>query len=248
MTLRWFSLLLLSLLLLRPALSAPPTLRMGGFAVAPLMLGGPEQPVHGALPDFIRSEIAPQTRIRFVWQPVMSFARALRSLRDGSVDVLLMYSADGAQSREIGRYDWVYLQTAPQLAVLESSSLREVGSLDELAGLQIGWVSGSKAPRELAALPIHWQPASGQNWQTINLRKLAAKRIQAAYYANPYSPVYLARQQGVAIRLVPLPMPARPFTMAYSMKTDPALIAEFGALAAKAFKGERFKQYLEAYR
>ncbi|WP_266005527.1 hypothetical protein [Paucibacter sp. PLA-PC-4] len=137
-----------------------------------------------------------------------------------------------------------------QLAVLESSSLREVGSLDELAGLPIGWVSGSKPPHELAALPIHWQPASGQNWQTISPRKLAAKRIQAAYYddANPYSPAHLARQQGVATCLVLLPMPQRPFTMACSMTTAPALIAEFGALAAKAFKGERFSQYLQACR
>ena len=117
-----------------------------------------------------------------------------------------------------------------------------------MAGLQIDWVSGSQPARELAALLIHWRPASGQSWQTIDLRKLAAKRIQAAYYANPFSPTYLARHQGVAIRLLPLPMPARPFTMAYSMKTDPALIAEFGALAAKSFKGERFRQYLETYR
>lgn len=226
---------------------APPTLRVGGFIVAPLMLGEPTEPLRGALPDFIKREIAPQTQIRFVWLPAMSFSRAMKSLRDGTMDILLMYGGSSGSSQGIGRFDWVYLQTSAHLAVNAASELREVKSLDALAGLQIGWVSGSKLPAELLPVAIRWQLAPGQNWQLINLRKLKAGRIDAAYYANPYSPAYLARKENQAIRLLPLPMPTRPLGMAYSLQTDKALIAEFDGLATKAFKGERFRQFVEGY-
>jgi len=227
---------------------APPVLRLGGFTVAPLMMGEAGEPLRGALPDFIRREIAPQTKLRFVWLPSMSFARALRSLRDGSLDVLLMYGADGSKGNGISRFDWAYLHTGAHLAVVPDSQLLKIDALEQLRGLEIGWLSGSQMPQELRELGIHWQLASGQNWQTVNLRKLQAGRLAAAYYANPYSPSYIARKNGIAIRLLPLPMPARSFTMAYSLKTDPARLAEFEGLAVAAFKGERFKQFLEQYR
>jgi polar amino acid transport system substrate-binding protein len=228
---------------------SPLPLRMGGFVVAPLMLSGPSGEMRGALPDFINAELAPQAqRLRFVWVPPMSFPRAIRSLRDGHIDVLMMYGAEAAVLQGFRRFDWVYLQTQAQLAVRPSSALLAVELLEQLAGLEIGWISNSQLPPELDGLSIKWQLTTGQNWQRINLRKLNAGRIDAAYFANPYSPSYLAQQEGIAIRLLPLPLPARTFTMAYSLSADPAAIAEFDRLAQRAFKGERFRRFVENYR
>jgi polar amino acid transport system substrate-binding protein len=96
--------------------------------------------------------------------------------------------------------------------------------------------------------PIKWQLISAPNWQSLNLRKLAARRVEAVFFGNQYSPVYFARKEKIEIRMVPLPMPLQRFEMAYSFKTDKALIAEFERLAIQAFKGDRFRRYLERYR
>jgi polar amino acid transport system substrate-binding protein len=244
-----FLFLSLSMAVAAPAAAQSTTLRMGGFIVAPLMLSGPSGEMRGALPDYINAELAPQTqRLRFVWVPPMSFPRAVPSLREGHIDVLMMYGAEAAVLQGFRRFDWVYLQSRAQLAVRPASSLQAIDAIEQLAHLEIGWIANSRLPPELDGLPIKWQLTTGQNWQRINLRKLNAGRIDAAYFANPYSPSYLAQQEGIAIRLLPLPLPARTFTMAYSLSADPAAIAEFDRLAQQTFKGERFRRFLANYR
>jgi hypothetical protein len=54
---------------------------------------------------------------------------------------------------------------------------------------------------------------------------------------------YLRSQPHLAV----LPMPNRMFTMAYSLKADPAAIARFDKTGASAFAGEQFRQLLDLY-
>jgi len=222
-------------------------LRLGGFEVAPMLIGKPNEPIGGVLPEFVAREIAPHLQARFIWMPATSYARALQSLRDGSLDILLSDIREAEHPPDIGRFDWDYLEASPCLAVATSSLLLEVHDLHELGGMTIAWVAGPALPPELRSLQIKWHWPSMQNWQSTNLRMLSMGRIDAAYFANPYSPAYVARKQGLAIRLVTLPLPPTHFTMFYSVHADPALIQAFDALASQAFKGERFRRALEQY-
>jgi hypothetical protein len=231
-----------------PALAAPATLRMGGFPVEPLIMGSSGEPMRGALPDFIMKEVAPHTSIHFVWTETTSYARALKSLQDGTTDVLLLYGTLGGTPAGTERFAWAYLHGTPSLAVDPGSPLRELRNKQDLAGLEIAWALGTPPPPELADVPIKWDWTSGQNWQAMNLRKLARGRISGALFVNPYSPAYVARKEGIEIRLLPLPMMnKRPFVMFYSLKADRTLIDEFERLAERAFKGDRFQKFVEAY-
>jgi polar amino acid transport system substrate-binding protein len=243
-----FLVLLMLLMQLGPAQAGSRALRVGGFIVAPLMTGEQNQPIGGALPAFILQEIAPHTDITFVWLPPMAFKRAYVGLKDGSIDLILLVSAPKGTMPNIGRFDWGYLETVPHLAVRPDSPIRAIDSLDQLAGMGLGWMGGSRLPDELAHVTINWQLIHTPNWQSLNLRKLAIGRVEAVFFGNQYSPVYFADKENIDIRMVPLPMPLQRFEMAYSLKTDKALIVEFEKLALKAFKGDRFKHYLEKYR
>lgn len=222
-----------------------PVLRIGGIVVAPFTTGSATGPIGGALPDFIRKEIAPGSGMEFVWLAPMSFPRAMQSLREGSMDLMLIYSdVTNDTPKDLGVFSWSYISTHPQLAVMRNSSLAEIKHLSDMQGMSIGWLGGSAIPDELVPLAIKWQLVYEPNWQAINLRKLASGRMQAAFFGNEYSAMYFAREEHVDIRLVPLPMPEQPFSFAYSSKTDPKLIAQFDKLAAKAFAADRFKKYL----
>lgn len=242
-------LLLLQASVLAQVPGAPkhPVLRMGGFVVAPLMLGEADEPIRGALPEFIMKEIAPKTNIEFVWLPPMTFRRAMQRVKEGSIDVVLLVSGPPAQTPNVKRFGWAYLQTRPQLAVRPDASLQSIPDPGVLKGMSIGWVGGSRLPDELKDIPIRWELIYTPNWQTQNLRKLALQRIDAVFFGNQYSPAYLAHKENLSIRLLPLPMPVQAFEMAYSFHADQAAIAQFNSVAAQAFAGNGFKTFLENY-
>lgn len=244
MLLRTF--LALSAVLLSLAAAAGP-LRVGGFIVAPLVTGSAAAPLRGALRDYLEQEVVARGGVALEWTSPTSLARAMESLKGGGIDILLVSSDRRTILPGAAHFDWSYLRTQPHLAVRKDGPLQAVQSLQQLAGMEIGWVGGSRVPEPLNEVAIQWQFLSVPDWQAMNLRKLKANRIQAAFFENEYSPRHYANNEGIDILLLKLPMPERQFYMAYSLKTDPAAIARFNKAAASAFAGEQFKTYLEQY-
>jgi ABC-type amino acid transport substrate-binding protein len=234
------------LLLAAALLAEAGPLRVGGFVVAPIVSGRPGVPLEGALREFMEQRIASQG-VALQWMPPSSLQRSMESLRNGSLDILLLLSGSRERGPGIGTFSWNYLRTQPHLAVRGDSRLRAVSSLDELAGLEIGWLAGSQIVEDLKPVPIRWQFVAATDWQTANLRKLQAGRIDAAFFENEFSPRHYARQAGVDIRLLRLPMAERQFFMAYSLKADKDAIAQFDRVASAAFADEQFRPFLELY-
>ncbi|MES2262897.1 MAG: transporter substrate-binding domain-containing protein [Pseudomonadota bacterium] len=237
---------LLACLLLPLTLPAAP-LRVGGFVVAPIITGSGNSPLQGALREYMEQKVVGHAGVELVWTPPTSLPRAMENLRNGSLDILLLTSGSLAPYNGVAPFNWSYLQAHPHLAVLKNSPLRAVQSLQQLAGVEIGWVGGSAVMDELNGVPIQWQFLTVQDWQTLNLRKLQAGRIQAVFFENEYSPRYYAASEEIDIELVKLPLPARLFGMAYSLKANRAAIAQFDRVAAAAFVGEQFKAFLDQY-
>ncbi|UGQ46890.1 substrate-binding periplasmic protein [Massilia endophytica] len=221
-------------------------LRVGGFVVAPIVSGRPGLPLEGALREFMEQHVASQG-VALQWMPPASLQRSLESLRNGSLDIVLLLSGSHERGPGIGTFSWSYLHTQPHLAVRRDSPRMAVNSLNELAGMEIGWLAGSQIVDDLKPVPIRWQFVAATDWQTANLRKLQARRIDAAFFENEFSPRYYARQAGVEIRLLRLPIAERHFFMAYSLKADKEAIARFDRVASAAFADEQFRSYLDQY-
>jgi polar amino acid transport system substrate-binding protein len=234
------------LLWLAATVNAEP-LRVGGFIVAPLVTGGGAAPLGGALRAYLEQEVVARAGVPLEWTAPTSLARAMENLKNGRIDILLVSSDRTADLPGAARFDWDYLRTQPHLAVRKDGPLKAVQSLRQLAGLEIGWVGGTRVPEPLGDVALQWQFLSVPDWQAMNLRKLKASRIQAVFFENEYSPRHYAASEHVDIHLIKLPMPERQFCMAYSLKTDPAAIARFNKAAATAFAGEQFKVFLEQF-
>lgn len=225
-------------------LAAP--LRVGGFIVTPLVMGETGRPLRGALREFLEQEVVP-AGVALAWVPPAPLRQAYDSLRDGSVDVLLVASGEAVRQPGTAPSSWNYLLTQPHLAVRAESALRSVQSLDELSGMRIGWVAGPRLSPGLTRSGVRWQLVDTADWQRENLRRLQAGAIDAAYFENEYSPRYFAGAADMRIRLVRLPVPPRAFFMLYSLKADKADIARFDRVAKAAFAGHRFRDFLERY-
>ncbi|QBE65969.1 hypothetical protein [Pseudoduganella lutea] len=221
-------------------------LRAGGFIVAPLIVGEANRPLRGALRDFLEREVVPGG-VAIRWMPPMSLPETVQALRDGTLDVVLLASGEGVRQLGATAAGWTYLLARPHLAVRDDSPLRGVDSLDQLAGLDIGWIAGPELSPALRKSGARWLRTTTPDWQVENLRRLQTGEIDAAYFENEYSPRYLARAAGIPIRVVRLPMPPRPFYMLYSSKADKADIARFDRAAAAAFAGRRFRDFLDRY-
>lgn len=221
-------------------------LRIGGFEIAPLVMGGPlgGSPLVGALPEYLQSRVELQLPFELRWQPLLTFARGLRSLQDGSLDLLMLVSAGGQTSNRYQRFGWSVVQALPQLALRADFPLPGVPRLEVLAGMEIGWVAHSRLPEGMEALPIRWRRLSSQHWQAVALRMLDAGRLDAVYFGNAHSATYWGRRLGLALRVLPLPLPPRQLTLAHGLHVDAARIAAFDRVAAPLFAGDRFARYL----
>lgn len=236
---------LLSLLTLLAAHAPAAPLRVGGFVVAPIITAEADGRMGGALRAYMEQEIERRAGVALSWTEPTSYGRAMEHLKQGRIDILLLNSQN-ADSPEALTFPWTFLRTQPQLAMRKGGAVT-VQSLRQLDGMQIGWVAGARLIEELEGLPIRWQLLATPDWQILNLRKLQAGRLDAVFFQNEFSPRYLARREHIDIELVRLPVAARNFVMAYSVRADPVQIERFNRAAAAAFAGEQFRVFLEQY-
>lgn len=246
MSFRKLKTLLVAAALALPLAAPAAPLKVGGFVVAPLITGHATAPLQGALRDYLEQEVVKRAGIELVWTAPTTIPRAMENLRTGAIDILLLTSGR-IDTPGIVPATWHFLRTQPHLAVLKTSPLQSVQSLQQLAGVEIGWAGGTLVPPALADIPIQWQFLTVADWQTANLRKLKMGRIQAVFFENEYSPRYYAASEHMEIHLVKLPMQERQFTMAYSPKADREAVAQFDKAAAAAFANEQFRVFLEQY-
>ncbi|WP_338762987.1 hypothetical protein [Massilia sp. METH4] len=227
------------------SLAAAP-LRVGGFVVAPLVLGDRDRPIRGALRDYLEREVVP-AGVPLRWMPAMSVHEAVGGLRNGSLDVMLVASGDALREPGTRASTWTYLHSQPHLALRDDAPLRAVRSLDQLAGLEIAWIAGPAISGGLLRSGARWRRIEGANWQVHALRLVQTGAIDAAYFENGYSPRYYVQTMGLPMRVLRLPMPPRSFFMLYSAKADRDTIARFDRVAGAAFAGRRFRDFLEKY-
>lgn len=246
MSFRKLKALLATLAAALPLAAPAAPLKVGGFVVAPLITGHATAPLQGALREYVEQEVVKRAGIELVWTAPTSVPRAMENLRTGAIDILLLTSGR-IETPGVIPTTWHYLRTQPHLAVLKTAPLQSVQSLQQLAGMEIGWAGGTLVPPALADVPIQWQFLTVPDWQSANLRKLKLGRIQAVFFENEYSPRHYATEENMDIHLVRLPMPGRQFTMAYSPKSDKEAVAQFDKAAAAVFANEQFKVFLDQY-
>jgi polar amino acid transport system substrate-binding protein len=222
------------------------TVTVGVFAVAPFIVaaeGGPR----GILVDFFNQEIAPRMGVRFKWTAPVAVARLEQSLIHGAVDFspILIKTPERLAAGIIYAGD-VNVKFEPCIAVRADHALSAIASAADLAGMTIGWVQSGAVPDFLRDSRIRFDLVGAPNWEEINLAKLKAKRIDGAFFSDQFTPRYYGLQQGVNLKLLPLPALGRPLYAAFSPKAARSgLAARYEKAAREAFSKGRWEAFLD---
>ncbi|MFC4158553.1 substrate-binding periplasmic protein [Chitinimonas lacunae] len=220
--------------------------KVATFSVAPYVVDM-DGSVRGALVEFFDQEIAPRMGVRFRWLPPMTVARLLRSLETGSADMAPILSYAPERRRQVDYASQAYIRFEPVLAVRPNSHLQRITDFSQLDGLRIGWVKQSVLEPALQRPAIQWDMNGEVQWERSNMGKLQLGRIDAAFFSNPYTPLYFAKGAGYTVRTLPLPLRAREVFAAFSKTASPRLLGRYEHAAQEAFANKRFEQHLQRY-
>lgn len=222
----------------------PETVTVGVFTVAPYVIAGVDGP-QGALVAFFEQEIAPRMQVRFQWERPMTVARLEQSLIAGRVlftPILAKTTArENAHIRFAGE---PHVRFTPAIAVLPGHPLSAVTAPGDLSGITIGWVQAGALPPFMQDPRIHLDLAGAIDWERTNLDKLKLGRIGGAYFSDRHTARYFAARNGMALKLLDLPVPGTALYAAFSPAAPPSLVERYLRAAGEAFANGRFNAYL----
>jgi polar amino acid transport system substrate-binding protein len=225
--------------------AADDVVTVGVFGVAPFIVAGKTAP-QGILVEFFDQEIAPRMGVRFKWTQPVTVARLEQSLIHNHVDFspILAKTAERQAGGIIYAGD-VDIRFEPCVAVRASHRLNTIVSAADLAGMTIGWVQSGAIPEFLHDQRVRFDLVGAPNWEEINLAKLKAGRIDGAFFSDQFTPRYYGLQQGVALKLLPLPALGQPLYAAFSPNAAPRLAARYEHAAREAFAKGRWEAFLD---
>jgi len=224
--------------------TAPETVRVGVFLVAPYVIAGSSGP-QDALVKFFDQEIAPRMGVRFEWEQPMTVARLERSLISGRLMFTPILAKTATRERAQIRFAGEsQVHFTPAIAVLPTHPLNAIRTPADLSGITIGWVQASALPPFMQEPHIRFDLVGAIDWERTNLDKLKLGRIGGAYFSDRQTARYFAARTGIQLKLLDLPVAGVPLYAAFSPAAPQELVERYLRAAGEAFAGGRFAAYV----
>ena len=238
--------LLLSLLLLA-AVPRAFALVVGVYELSPHMVVDGQKEPTGAVVDFAKEILSKAPECGPITWRATNFARSLRELESGEIDVVFMV-AKNEQRSKLFRYSASPLfETRSALVVPKTSRLATLTSLEQLRGIQIGHANASIIPDYLKALNVEVQPIAGDDYFFRGLKMLESKRFDAFFAPTLSNAQFLIKKYENADALTVQPLPVEPLALyvVFSKTLDEKAYTKLdGLLSANQ---ARYKQLLVNY-
>eukprot|EP01034_Spumella_vulgaris_P035741 gene35741-44076_t len=172
-----WKLLSLAALLLPLAAGAAGPLRVGGFVVAPIIIGSPGAPLQGALRDYLEQEVVARG-VALEWMPPTSLARAIESLKNGAIDILLVTSERYDHLPDVAMFNWSYLPAGGVAAGAPTAPAHGAanGTVHSAATAKRDWQGIRVGIAALLSLPLivpMVAELAGQHWMLPGWLQLA---------------------------------------------------------------------------
>lgn len=229
------------------ALSPAFALVIGVYELPPHMVVDGHPEVSGAVVEFVKEVIPPSPE----WGPVelraSNFARNLRALEAGQIDMVFMV-AKNVQREKLFRYASAPLfLTRSGVVVLKSRQWSRVDSLEQLRGFKVGHANGSIVPDYFQSLDITFQPISGDDYFNRSLKMIKLRRLDAYFAPTLTNAQYLLQrvQGGADFTVLPMPGDALGLYVVFSNTMDEATFMKLDALISN--NAARYKELLRHY-
>ncbi len=175
--------------------------------------------VTGAVFEFINDYIAPEMRVRFIWDKEFSnIPRQINTLKTqpGYAGALIIYSPK--RSKIIDYTKTPYFRGQSVLIVHKRNTLKKILKVEDILHIKIGYANKSFLTPFMKNEKIQFDMISHPNFNEANLRKLLKNRIDAVYAPEKTSLLYVIKNlnAGKEVKVVHLPERPAPFHIAFS--------------------------------
>lgn len=186
---------------------------IGMYELAPHMVVDGQKEPSGAVVDFVREVLGKSGEFGPLEWRCANFARTLRELEAGQIDVVFMV-AKNEQRSKLFRYSGVpFFETRSAVVTLKGSKLVPLTSLEQLRGMQIGHAHGSIIPEYLKALAVEVQSIPGDDYFNRGLKMVELKRFDAYFAPTLTNAQYTIKKYEGADALVVQALPVEPLAL-----------------------------------
>jgi polar amino acid transport system substrate-binding protein len=208
----------------------------------------------GAVYELLQNHIGPAMGATFIWDKSPSpIPRQLMNLTNNTTDAvaLLGFSPDRAQSYRFTSQP--YYQGYSGIALESVNPLTNISRVDDLLGMKIGYASNTFVTPFMKDPRLQFDLLGSANFLELNIKKLQAKRIQAAYSPDHAGLLYVIKKLGVGDKTKVLKLPEAPSRFHVVFSKGSAEMAErfdkaFAQVEAEKLYKKLLSQYLDASR
>ena len=228
---------------------AAQTIHIGYFESPPYVFRDDNGKLRGATVEFLEESIAPAMGIRFVWTDYpIPIARQLDLMQKNKLDASAVLAKNLVRQKILDYPDTPYFITRSTLAVPQSSSLIQVGSVSDIVSLKIGYCTKTFISPFMRDERIQWDLLAGSSCTRQNFKKLIAGRIDAQYQPDVPPLLYYARKTRAEdiIRLVFLPDKVAIYTP-FSKQAGSRYLKRYNQALKDTGGTENYMTYLARY-
>ncbi|TXH90693.1 MAG: transporter substrate-binding domain-containing protein [Rhodoferax sp.] len=220
---------------------------IGVYELSPHMVAEGHKEPSGAVVDFAREVFGKVSELGPLEWRCANFARSLRELEAGQIDVVFMV-AKNEQRSKLFRYSSVPLfETRSAVITLKGSKLAPLTTLEQLRGARLGHANGSIIPDYLKALDVDVQPIAGDDYFNRGLKMVELKRFDAYFAPTLTNAQYtIKKYEGMeALSVQPLPVEPLALYAVFSKTLDEKTFARLDSLISANLG--RYKVLLAPY-
>lgn len=230
---------------------AQESLRVGYFDIPPHVTGVENGRPRGSAISYFEEHIAPHFGVPYEWDTeVTAPTRLMSQLRSGEIDAMI-FLGKTAERTKVFHYPDPYLIIPETIAFKMSHPLRLIGSVEDLHGLRLGFLTGGRIPEQMQSEQITYDLIAGKRLMERNVEKLLLGRIDGIYAPLSTALLNIVEEMGVRddVKLVPIEFldPVEIYTVFSKETVRPETIVRYNSALRSARNEIEYAEFLSNF-
>lgn len=204
--------------------------------------------VSGAVVDLLEY-LAPEMDVELAWDPSpTNVAREVKQLETGEKDMAAVFIESPGDLSRFAFSGEPFFVGRDSLLVKRTVALGQVGKVEDILGWKIGYAPEAYVSDFMQDKRIAWDNNSAPNFCELNVKKLLAGRIDAAYAPDHAGLLYAMNVAKARndLKVLYTPQPPVPLRIGFSLK-KPDLKKRFDAAFAKKDGAKKYQELISKY-
>lgn len=220
---------------------------IGVYELSPHIVADAQKEPSGAVVDFVQEILVKSAEFPVVEWRVANFARTLRELEVGQIDMVFMVARNEPRQKLFRYSSQPLFDTRSAVVVSKTGKLATVSSLEQLRRMRVGHAHGSIVPDYLKALDVDLYDIPGDDYFARGLKMVELQRLDAYFAPTLSNAQYLFKKYQGADALSVQALPVEPLSLyvVFSKTMDEKTFTRLDALISG--QAARYRVLLQPY-